>query len=71
MSWIAALITLFAKYLVGNKDKWGHIIHIIGEFAWIYVALQTRVYGLLMIAVPAIVLSVRNFWKWHKESCGS
>ena len=34
MSWIAAIITLFAKYLVGRKDKWGHAVHIIGEFVY-------------------------------------
>jgi len=67
MSWIAAIITLFAKYLVGRKDKWGHAIHIIGEFVWIIVALQTKIYGLMLIAVPTVILSVYNFWKWHKE----
>ena len=67
MSWIAALITLFAKYLVGCKDKWGHIAHIIGELVWIVVALQTKIYGLMLIAIPTILLSAYNFWKWSKE----
>lgn len=67
MSWIAALITLFAKYLVGNKDRWGHAAHIVGEGVWIIVAIQTQVWGLLMIAVPTIVLSIRNFRKWSRE----
>ena len=67
MHWIAALITLFAKYLVGCKDKWGHIAHIVGELIWIYVAFQTRIWGLLIIAVPTILMSVWNFWKWHCE----
>lgn len=67
MHWIAALITLFAKYLVGCKDKWGHIAHIIGEIIWIYVAFQTKIWGLLVLALVTIVLSAWNFWKWHKK----
>lgn len=67
MHWIAALITLFAKYLVGRKDKWGHIVHIISECVWIYVAFITKIWGLLLIAIPTIILSLWNFWKWHKK----
>lgn len=67
MSWIAAIIELLAKIVVGQKSKWGHVAHIVGEGVWIAVALQTKIYGLLMIAVPTIILSIRNFIKWSCE----
>lgn len=65
MHWIAGLIELFAKYMVGCKDKWGFIIHIVSSILWSYVALKTEIYGLLIVTIPAMGMNLWNFWKWH------
>ena len=67
MSWIAALAEIMAKWIVGNHNKWGHAIHILSGILWSIVALQTGMYALLVITIPAFVINIRNFVKWHHE----
>ena len=67
MDYLAGLLELIAKWTVGNKNKWGFIIHLASGLTWSYVALTTKVYGLLVVAVPLSVINIRNFIKWHKE----
>lgn len=67
MSWIAAIAELLAKWLVGNKNKWGHIVHLISGFLWTYIAFKIELYALLIITVPSILINCRNFYKWWNE----
>jgi len=66
MSYIAGLVELLAKIVTGNKCKWGWILNIISGSLWAYVALTAEVYGLLLVAIPAIFINVHNFLKWHR-----
>lgn len=67
MHYIAGLIELFAKYMVGRKDKWGFIVHLISGLLWSYIAIQMQLWGLLIVTVPAMGLNVWNFYKWNKK----
>lgn len=67
MHWLAGIIEIIAKYIVGRKCKWGWIFHIIASILWTIVALQTKVYGLLIVTIPAFFLNFYNFYKWHKK----
>lgn len=64
MDWIAAVFELSGAYIIGNKNKLGFILNIIGCSVWIYVSISTKVYGLLLVVVPAIVINIRNYIKW-------
>lgn len=66
MDFIAGLIELIAKWIVGNRNKWGFIVHLIGGMLWTYIAITTPMYGLLVITIPATFVNIRNFLKWHK-----
>ena len=67
ISYVAAILELIAKWTVGNKDRWGFIIHLISGLLWSYIALKTGLYALLIITLPATVINVRNFIKWSRK----
>jgi len=60
---------LIAKWLLGNKNKWGWILHFISGIIWSVVALTNIKVagGLLLIAIPSFVINIRNFIKWNRE----
>ena len=66
MDYIAGLLELLGSYLIGNKNKIGFLLNILGCILWIYVAIQTQIYGLLLVVIPAIVINSRNFIKWTR-----
>lgn len=68
MDWLAGVLELLGKWVVGNKNKWGHVINISCCIVWIiYVFWQQTAYGLLIVVIPAIIINIRNFIKWNKE----
>jgi len=70
MDWLAGILELFGGWLVGNKKKIGFISNILGCSIWIYVALTTHVYGLLIVVIPALFVNTRNYIKWRREGMG-
>jgi len=69
MSWIAGGIELLAKYLCGNKNKWGWIVHLISGVLWMIVAINNPdvAGGLALIVIPSMYLNIRNFIVWKKS----
>jgi hypothetical protein len=67
MDWIAGVMELLGGWLVGSKKKVGFISNFVGCSIWIYVAISSHVYGLLVVVVPALFVNARNYLKWRKE----
>lgn len=67
MDWVAGILELLDSWLVENKRKIGFISNFLGCSIWIYVALTTHVYGLLVVVIPALFINSRNYLKWRKE----
>lgn len=67
MDFIAGIFELFGNWNIGNKRKIGFILNVIGCSVWIYVAFHSRVYGLLIVVVPAIAINIRNYMKWKSS----
>ena len=67
VDWIAGILELSGGWFVGSKNRYGFIFNLIGCICWVYVAYDTKVYGLLVVVVPAIFVNIRNFIKWTKE----
>jgi len=68
ISCFAALFELCGIWLVGNKRRMGFVLNGVACLLWITTALLTEVTGLLIVAVPALVINIRNFRKWSKIS---
>ena len=68
MDFIAAILEITAKWVVGNKNRWGFILHIICGCCWIAYSLANDVaYGLILAVVPMMFVNMRNFLKWTRE----
>ena len=67
MDWVAGFVEILAKIVIGQKSKWGWIIGIFSGAMWTIIALQTQLYGLLIITIPAFFINMCNFYKWNKS----
>ena len=67
IDFIAGGLDLSAAVVIGNKNRNVFILSFIGNTVWVYVAFQVELYGLLLIVIPALLLNVRNFFKWRKR----
>ncbi len=68
MDIIAGLIELLGSILIGNKDKRGFICAVLACATWTYVAITRNIPGLLIIVIPGLVINIRNYIKWTKDS---
>jgi hypothetical protein len=66
MDWLAGIFELCGSWLVGSKNRWGFVANFIGCCLWVWVAFDYRLYGLLLIVIPALGFNIRNFIKWSK-----
>ena len=66
MDWLAGLFELFGLYVLGNKKDFGFILNVCGNIIWIIVAFKMKIYGLLLVVIPAIFINIRNYKKWSK-----
>ena len=70
VAWIAAILELTAKWLVGNKMAYGFAVHIVSGILWTIWALYAPdmdAKALLVITIPAFAINVRNMGKWLRE----
>ena len=67
MDIIAGCLELCGNWLIGNKNKWGFVLNFVGCVLWICVAIHFKIYGLLIVVIPALFINVRNFIKWIKK----
>jgi nicotinamide riboside transporter PnuC len=64
IDFVAGGLELLGLWLVGSRKPIGFILNCIACIIWVYVAISSGVYGLLLVVIPAIFINVRNFIKW-------
>jgi hypothetical protein len=68
MDYIIAILELLGAWIVGNKNKYGYVFLILSNSGWIiYVLVKNQTHGLLIVCIPALAISVRNFIKWSHD----
>jgi len=66
MDWIAGTLELIGMWKVGSKNRVGFLFNIACCICWIsYVIRSGNAYGILMLAVPATFVNIRNFIAWR------
>lgn len=68
IDFIAGGFELAASYAIGNKKRFGFLLNIVGCSTWIYVACTHKIYGLLLVVIPALVINARNYLKWRRDA---
>ena len=64
MDIIAAALELVGAILIGNKDRRGFLIFIMGNVLWFTVGWRSGLWGLVGIGVAFAGINVRNYRKW-------
>lgn len=67
MDWIATLGTLLSVHLVRKKKWQGFAVGLIAEAVWVYVAVTTHVYGLLVIAAFLFYTYSMAIMEWRAD----
>lgn len=68
LDYIAGTLTLVGIWIVGNKNKYGFIIAMFSNIAWIIYALaHQHTFGVIFECLPLLFINARNFLKWSKH----
>jgi hypothetical protein len=54
--------------MVGNKNKWGFVVFMLGNFFWAYTGWQKALGGLILVSAVFFCINIRNFRKWKRAS---
>lgn len=63
LDWLAGSLGLLASYMVGNKNKNGWIVWILGSILTGYLAYQAGYYGLVTTSMIYVLLEIRGYIK--------
>lgn len=67
MDIIAGICELIGLYLIGSRNKKGFLINLICNILWVFVAWKTKVFGLLLVVIPAMFINVKNYMIWRQN----
>lgn len=66
-SYILSAVSLTSLWLMGNKNKLGIVVGLVGQILWLAYALMLKQYGLIIGVVAYTIIHVRNLIKWARE----
>jgi hypothetical protein len=67
LDWLAMATSLFAVYLIGNKNRLGFLSYIIANSLWIYLGIfKMQSLGISVGNVFFLAMNFRGFIKWKK-----
>lgn len=67
VDWLAMLFTLVAIYQLGNKQRSGFVLMIIGNSFWIGLGVFTASLALIVANAIFAGMNVRGIIKWSRE----
>ena len=62
MDLIAGALELIGLWVIGDKSAIGFIISMCGSACWIYVGVRKKVYGLLLVCIPALFINMSTLY---------
>jgi hypothetical protein len=68
LDWLAMALSIWAVYLLGNKNKWGFISFISANALWVYVGIfLMSSYGIAVGNFVFLILNTRGYLKWNQN----
>ena len=64
LDWIAMMFTFFAIYTLGNKNRNGFFIMMLGNASWIIVAIRVDSLAMVLANLVFFILNGRGFFRW-------
>lgn len=68
IDWVAMALSLYAVYLLGNKNKWGFVSFIISNVLWVVVGFMMESYAVSVGNFVFLLMNSRGLLKWVKEA---
>ncbi len=65
--WVAMVLTFTAIYYIGNKNRLGLILMMIGNVCWAVVGIQANSLAMILANVAFFIMNVRAVYKWSSE----
>jgi len=70
IDWLAMVLTFFAIWQIGNKNKIGFITMICGNFGWIAVGYLSASIAMMIANAVFILMNLRAIIKWSRSEDG-
>lgn len=68
IDYISAGLLIIGYIITGKKNKWGWLFAAFGNLGYIFVAIKINLYGMMVLSIIMLCISIYNFIKWHKEN---
>lgn len=69
LDWVAMASSLFAVYLMGNKNRFGFLSYIIANALWIYLGVfKMQSLGITIGNIFFLIMNLRGFLKWKNQT---
>lgn len=66
VDWLAMILTFIAIWLIGNKNKSGFVIHIVGNVCWIGMGFMAGSIATMVANAAFILVNARAIMLWTK-----
>lgn len=67
MDILAAIFEIVGAVMVGNKNKFGFAVFMLGNVAWFTYGTTHGSVGLMLVGVVFFLINVRNYGRWSSE----
>lgn len=67
MDWILSLCSAVMLWLMGNKSIWGPRVGLAVQVLWLYFAIDSGNYGLILGVAMFALVHFRNIRKWSNS----
>jgi hypothetical protein len=69
LQWAISVQAMIMLWLMGNGSKKGPIVGLFGQILWMWYALKTAQWGLVLGICMFTIVHARNLWKmWKPEN---
>ena len=65
IDWVAMLFTIFAVYLLGNKNRKGFVFMMVANFFWVALGLLLQNLPIIIANSCFFIMNLRGFLKWQ------
>lgn len=64
LDWAAMLLTFAAIYYIGNKNRIGLVLMMLGNICWASIAIQENIIAMAIANIAFLVMNGRAVYKW-------
>lgn len=65
--WLGMVLIVLSIYLIGEENKIGFILGVLGSLSWVVFALLVKSYPTLFLNITLVFLNTRGYLKWSSK----